>query len=239
MRLFDKDLDKELVVIAEIGVNHEGSIARGLELIYRAHEAGADAVKIQYGTVTDGPPREGSKYAWKEGHVRIAAAFAAHNGIHLFSSALDLEALKLCDELFPVIKIASRDNDIYGDILNAVDARKKPLIISMGGLDLKQRVELRNTFGVRGYKCVFLHCVSKYPTPIEEAAVENVLLGGGYSNHVIGPEACYAAVALGANPIEVHFTDDKTREFRDHRLSFDPEDLRSFIYTANKIRASL
>ena len=92
-----------------------------------------------------------------------------------------------------------------------------------------------------------MHCVSAYPVPIEEANLENINwlknnfdLTIGYSNHVIGPTACYTAVALGANIIEVHFTDKKTdRTFRDHALSFEPKDLRDFISIAHKIRYSL
>jgi N-acetylneuraminate synthase/N,N'-diacetyllegionaminate synthase len=96
-------------------------------------------------------------------------------------------------------------------------------------------------------RLVLMQCVSAYPAPIEEASVcgvpflaERTGLRVGYSNHVIGPEACYAAAALGACMIEVHFTDCKTgREFRDHSLSFEPDDLRALLAVLPRIRASL
>jgi N,N'-diacetyllegionaminate synthase len=94
---------------------------------------------------------------------------------------------------------------------------------------------------------VLMQCVSAYPAPIEEASVlgvpylaEQTGLRVGYSNHVIGPDACYAAVAHGACMLEVHFTDQKTgREFRDHALSFEPDDLRSLMAIVPRLRASL
>ena len=96
-------------------------------------------------------------------------------------------------------------------------------------------------------RLVLMHCVSAYPTPAEEANVRSVpFLAGrypipiGYSNHVIGPEACYAAIALGARVIEVHFTDRKEgREFRDHALSFEPADFATLVATARRIDATL
>ena len=92
-----------------------------------------------------------------------------------------------------------------------------------------------------------MHCVSAYPVPIEQANIltithlkERFKLKVGYSNHVIGGNASLAAVALGADLIEVHFTDNKTdRKFHDHKLSFDYDDLTSFIFNANEIKKSL
>ena len=233
MRLFGKDLDEEPIVIAEIGVNHEGSPGRAWKLITLADKAGADAVKIQVGTVQGGPEREGGKYELSERDIRRLACEAGIAGIPLFASALSLEALELCDELFPVIKIAARDSR-NTELTNAAQVTGKPIIVSTA-CDTDQMIP----------GAVALHTVSKYPTPIEEARVFRVGVLArkfphvGYSNHVIGPEACYAAVALGACLIEVHFTDDKTREFRDHELSFDHEDLKDFIPKANCIRKSL
>ncbi|MEE8214447.1 MAG: N-acetylneuraminate synthase family protein, partial [Alphaproteobacteria bacterium] len=96
-------------------------------------------------------------------------------------------------------------------------------------------------------RLILMHCVSAYPAPIEEAntlsipyLAERTGLRVGYSNHIVGPEACLAAVALGACIIEVHFTDCKTgREFRDHALSCDPDDLAGLVEMVPRIRASL
>ena len=151
-----------------------------------------------------------------------------------------------------VIKIASGDLNFKPVIDLALKTNKK-IILSVGGgnsEEIYQAVEwAKESSGLDSLKdrLVLMHCVSAYPVPIEEANLENINwlknnfdLTIGYSNHVIGPTACYTAVALGANIIEVHFTDKKTdRTFRDHALSFEPKDLRDFISIAHKIRYSL
>src|SRR5690606_24641453 len=98
-----------------------------------------------------------------------------------------------------------------------------------------------------GERLVLMQCVSAYPTPVGEANAGAVPflrarygVPVGYSNHVIGPEACYAAIALGASVIEVHFTDGREgRDFRDHALSFEPADLRDLVEKAPRIRAAV
>ena len=89
MRLFGKNTDTDLIVVAEIGVNHEGSVERATYLITEAHEAGADAVKIQVGTVTGGPERKGKSYALDEPQVRELARRCKMLKIPLFASAAD------------------------------------------------------------------------------------------------------------------------------------------------------
>lgn len=245
MELFGKDLDKELVVIAEIGVNHEGSVERCIDLIDMAQEAGATAAKLQYGTVESGGlQRKGGDFAFDEAQMREVAAYAKRVDMPLFSSALSIEALPLCDELFDVIKIASRGAKDK-ELIQAAAKTGKPVIISTGMCVRDDMYNILKWFrGSSGEPFVVMHCVSAYPVPIAQASIGSVSdLGGfgqvGYSNHVIGPAACYAAVALGANPIEVHFTDDKDREFRDHQLSFDKADLISFVKMAGNIKDSL
>jgi N-acetylneuraminate synthase/N,N'-diacetyllegionaminate synthase len=96
-------------------------------------------------------------------------------------------------------------------------------------------------------RLALMHCISAYPTPIEQANVRSVPflkqhfgLTTGFSNHVVGPEAVLAAVALGAQLIEVHFTDQKEgRTFRDHALSFDADDLAALVNSVARVRASL
>ena len=92
-----------------------------------------------------------------------------------------------------------------------------------------------------------LHCVSGYPTPLEQANLlsipfmrEKFGLTIGWSNHVIGPDACISAVALGAPIVEVHVTDRKTgRTFRDHELSFEPDELAKLVTSLRSIRTAL
>ena len=96
-------------------------------------------------------------------------------------------------------------------------------------------------------KLLLMHCISCYPAPLEQANIKSIPflaerygINVGFSNHVIAPEACYAALALGTNVFELHFTDKKdNRTFHDHKLSFEPKDIRNFLETAKNIKNSL
>jgi len=104
LNLFGKNLDNEVVVIAEIGNNHEGSVERAIELMKLAEDAGADAVKFQAGTVEGGPPRTGKDFTLTMPQLAEVAREAAKP---FFCSALSMDAVDFCSQ-FPVIKIASR-----------------------------------------------------------------------------------------------------------------------------------
>lgn len=94
---------------------------------------------------------------------------------------------------------------------------------------------------------MLLHCVVAYPTPIEEANLDTIgwlrdryQVEVGWSNHVIGTDACIAALALGASVLEVHVTDRRgEREFRDHAMSFLPTELAALVELAPKVRAAV
>lgn len=259
MILFGKDLDNEVAIVAEVGVNHEGDIEAASRLLRLAAEAGADAVKLQtytpdrFASASDPErlERVGRFCLDAAAHRRLAAE-AQTLGVPLFSSAITEDIISLLDELFPAIKIASGDVD-FEPVIRAAARTGKPLIVSTGIATTEEceRVVdwVRDEVGSAALRdrLILTHCVSAYPTPIEEANVRSVPflaehtgLRVGYSNHVGEPEACYAAVALGACLVEVHFTDQKTgRTFRDHALSMEPDDLRALIASVGRIRASL
>ncbi|MGE0254628.1 MAG: N-acetylneuraminate synthase family protein [Alphaproteobacteria bacterium] len=259
MKIFGKDLDREVCIVAEVGVNHEGDEATAGRLIELAAGAGADAVKLQTYT----PERfvaandaarlaRVRRFGLDEAAHRRLKAVAEKAGIPLFSTAVTEDVVPLLAELFPVIKIASGDLD-FEPVIRAAAATGKPVIVSTG-LGTAEEVDrmvgwVRAETGADALKerLALMQCVSAYPAPVEEANVLSIPylaartgLTVGYSNHVIGPEACYAAVAQGATLIEVHFTDRKSgRDFRDHALSMEPADLRALVETLPRIRASL
>ncbi len=259
MNIFGRDIDREIAVVAEIGVNHEGDPAVASRLLRLAAEAGAHAVKFQtftparYASASD-PARLKRVTGFsldRDTHLRLAREAAAL-GVAMFSTAVSDDVVPFLAETFPAIKIASGDLD-FEPVIRAAARTGKPMILSTG-LGTMEEVEravgwVRDEVGASALRdrLVLMQCVSAYPAPIEEASVlgvpylaERTGLRVGYSNHVIGPEACYAAAALGACMIEVHFTDCKTgREFRDHSLSFEPDDLRALLAVLPRIRASL
>ena len=258
MQLFGKDLEREVVVVAEIGVNHEGDIDAAGRLITLAHEAGADAIKLQSYT----PERFASSAdaARLERVRRFCLDRAAHEqlaeharqiGAQLFSTCVSEDVIPLLAELFPAIKVASGDIDFEVLVRNAVRTGK-PVILSTGNADLDEidyavswcEEEAGSEFAQR---IALLHCVAAYPAPVEQANVLSVPflkqrygITTGYSNHVLGPEASLAAVALGAQILEVHFTDQREgRQFHDHALSFEPAEFAALVKSVANVRAAL
>jgi len=259
MDLFGKNLERDLVVVAEIGVNHEGDVETASKLLKLASQAGADAVKFQtytpskYASASDPARLERvSGFALSEAaHLRLAEEAAAL-GTPMFSTAVSDDVVPFLAEHFSVIKIASGDLT-FELVIRAAAATGKPIILStgLGTIDeIDQAVGwFRDEIGQNEIRerLLILQCVTAYPTPIEDANVRAAVFLAerygthiGYSNHVIGIDACLAAVALGASIIEVHFTDNKhDREFRDHEISFDPDDFATFVNQASRIRQSL
>ena len=259
MELFGKNLDREVAVVAEIGVNHEGAPGAAIDLLRLAAEAGADAVKFQtyspsrYASASDPARLERvTKFALDEAtHGKLAEESARLN-VAVFSTPLTEDVVPMLDNLFPAFKIASGDLT-FEPVIRATAKTGKPVILSTG-LGTMDEIEtavhwFRQEVGEDNLRdrLILMHCVSAYPTPIEEANLRSIPylakktgLRIGYSNHVIGLDASMVAVALGACIIEVHFTDQKTgREFRDHELSVEPDELRNLIETLPLVRASL
>jgi N,N'-diacetyllegionaminate synthase len=246
MRLFDVDLADRPALIAEIGVNHEGDVAVAERLVVLAAEAGADAVKFQSYT----PERfiaaaDAERLARvttfgldEAAHLRLKEVARQH-GVAFCSSAISEDWIPFLAEHCAAIKIASGDID-FEPAIRAASATGAPVILSTGTADLGE-VRRAVSWAVAemgdagaAERLAVLHCVSAYPTPLAQAnllAIPTLAktfapITVGYSNHVMGPEAPIAAVALGARVVEVHFTDRKDgRAFRDHALSCDPNDL--------------
>ena len=258
MRIGPVDLTREVLVVAEIGNNHEGDVALAEDLIGLAAESGAQAVKFQ----TIEPqrlvaPDQTARLAQlgrfrldADAHRRLVAV-AERAGVMFLSTPFSLGAVDLLDELAPAFKIASGDND-FMPLLQAVARKAKPVILSTGMLDMAGAAFALGTverewtaLGVDP-GLVLLHCVSAYPTPAAEAnlmAIPALLRLGrpvGYSDHTLGIEAAVASVALGARVIEKHFTRSKTQsEFRDHQLSAEPAELKELVERVGTLNAML
>jgi N-acetylneuraminate synthase/N,N'-diacetyllegionaminate synthase len=259
MKLFGRDLEREVAVVAEIGVNHEGSVDAARRLIDLAHAAGADAVKLQtytperYASASDPARLERvTRFSLDLDEHEMLAEHAKQNGIRLFSTALTEDVIPFLAKWFDVIKVASGDL-VFEPTVRGAAASGRQVIISTGNctLDEIQRA-VRWCIDELGEQLVkervaLLHCVSAYPAPLEEANVlsvpylkERFGLTTGYSNHVVELEAVLAAVALGAQLIEVHVTDQKHgRTFRDHAMSLEPAELTAMIQSIRRIKASL
>jgi N,N'-diacetyllegionaminate synthase len=250
MRIGGLDLEKRTLIVAEIGNNHEGDFAVARQMLKRAAQTGVDAVKFQtfipehYVSHTDAARLERlRRFQLSREQFRDLAAEAADLGVIFFSTPFDLESARFLDQIQPVFKIASGDNNFF-PLIETVARFAKPLIISTGFADFELLERVRALVaGVWSRHnaepgLAFLHCVACYPVPPEQANL--AAIGAlrarfadcliGYSDHTLGIQAAVYAVAAGARIIEKHFTLDKSySDFRDHQLSADPDDMRRLV----------
>jgi sialic acid synthase SpsE len=259
VRIGAADLDAEVMVIAEIGNNHEGDMGRARELVQSAAQAGAHAVKFQ----TIVPERlvrrsesarleQLRRYCLSYEQFAELAQVAAQAKVMFMSTPFDLVSVGHLAPLVPAFKIASSDNNFVA-LLEAVAETGKPVLLSTGmaALDDVKRscAVMEAAWASNGVApgMVLLHCVSAYPAPLESAnllAIRSLERDTGYpvgySDHTLGIEAAVLSVALGARVIEKHFTLSKTQSsFRDHQLSADPVELAELVRRVKLARAAL
>ena len=249
-------------IIAEAGINHNGSIDSAKELIAVAKDTGADAVKFQTFT-TEGllsknivvPKHVESRESLfetirelelsEEEHYELSE-YCNQKGIIFMSTPLDNHSVDLLDDIgVPVFKIASCDLDNL-QLLKYIAKKGQPIILSTGMGTISEVGEAVEVIKSNGNNdIILLHCVSTYPPKAEEVNLRaiNTLqdafkLSVGYSDHTIGITIPLAAVAMGAKVIEKHFTLDKTMEGPDHAVSADPVDLKNLVSGIRELEKS-
>ncbi len=256
-------------IIAEAGVNHNGSIELAFRLIDAAKEAGADAVKFQSFKASSLVSKKAEKAEYQKRTTdsnesqyemikRLELSFDDHiklieyckgNNIIFLSSPFDLESIDLLVELgLNTFKVPS------GEIINLPYLRKigklnKNVILSTGMADLGEIEDALNVLmenGTEKEKITVLHCNTEYPTPYEDVNLKAMLtiknafnVKVGYSDHTEGIAVPIAAAALGAEVIEKHFTLDKNMEGPDHKASLEPNELRMMVNAIRNIEKVL
>lgn len=248
MKIANYDTEKKVFIIAEIGNNHEGSYTLAEEMIGKAAEAGACAVKFQ--TIVPEKLVSISQKDRIEQLKRFQLTYdeferlnkvAKHENILFLSTPFDIESVHFLNSIVPAFKIASGDNNFF-PLIEVIAQTGKPIIMSAGLIDL---LEVRKTIdfisniwneNAIDQDIVILHCVTSYPTALEEAnlsaikELQSLNVTIGYSDHTIGTEAAVLSVALGARIVEKHFTIDKNySDFRDHQLSADPNEFSQLV----------
>ena len=249
MRIGDRDLHDGVLVVAEIGNNHEGDPGVARELVHEAVAAGAHAVKLQVFEPDLFVRRRDEERHAQLSRFRLApevveelAALAGELGAPFIATPLDLESAGRLESLVDAYKVASGDNDFW-PLLDRIAATGKPVIISSGLVDLegirRSKEFVEDCWRQRDVEqeLAVLHCVTSYPAePADSnlaaipALAEELGCVVGYSDHTIGNEACVLAAALGARILEKHFTlRHDFSDFRDHQLSADPAELRDLV----------
>jgi N,N'-diacetyllegionaminate synthase len=249
MKVGSFDTDRAVLIVAEIGNNHEGSFELAAELVREAARCGVRAVKFQ--TVraahlvrraeTDRFARL-TRFELSQRQFAELSELARELGLLFISTPLSLGAAAFLEPMVDAYKVASGDNDFF-PLLEKVAGTGKPVVVSTGVSDVSQVDAtvrfLRGQWASRGTAgdLALLHCVSSYPTPPHEANLRSIPYLAerfgctvGYSDHTLGTEIAALAVAAGARIIEKHFTLDKHQsDFRDHQLSADPEEMTELV----------
>ena len=242
MNIAGHDVTQRILIVAEIGNNHEGSVARAEDMIALAREAGADAVKFQtfkaerYVSRSDvGRFERLKRFELSEQEFMRLRAAALKLGLIFLSTPFDADSARFLNGIVPAFKIASGDNN-HKPLLETIAAFGRPVILSTGLSDIaavrKSRAIIERIWKDKGIRqsIAVLHCVASYPVPPAEANLGAIVhlrqeLGGivGYSDHCMGIDAAVVSAALGARIIEKHFTFDKNySDYRDHQLSANP-----------------
>ena len=260
-------MSKHVYIIAEAGVNHNGRLDLALQLCDAAKEAGVDAIKFQtwkteliiskntemadYQKKNLG--NDDSQYDMLKklelsyDNFRLIKDYCDNIGIQFLSTADETESLDfLCELGMPLIKLGS------GEITNIPYLRycaKKnmPLIISTGMCNLSDVATAFDVLTEAGAKDItLLHCTTNYPCPMDEVNLRAMQTlkdafkcKVGYSDHTMGTEIPIAAVAMGADIIEKHFTLDQNMEGPDHKASLNPEELKAMVSAIRHIEQAL
>jgi N,N'-diacetyllegionaminate synthase len=256
-------------IIAEAGVNHNGSLDKAYELIDIASDAGADAVKFQtfkseslasknaqkahYQKETTNPTESQlsmlKKLELDEIDHKKLINYCNKKNIAFLSSPFDIDSIDLLSDLgLNLFKIPS------GEITNLVYLRHigslgKKIILSTGMSNMKEistALEVLVNAGTPRKEITILHANTMYPTPMEDVnlkAMQSIhkkfSINVGYSDHTVGIEVDIAAVAMGASVIEKHFTLDKNLDGPDHCASLEPEELKDMVNSIRNIELAL
>ena len=254
-------------IIAEAGVNHNGSVDLALKLVDAARASGADAVKFQTFRTERLATATAHKAAYQERTTagtesqfemlrRLELSEEAHRtlvkhcrqaGIQFLSSPFDLPSVDFLNSLdVPRLKVPS--GEITNQpLLQSVGRTRRPVILSTGMSTLGEVEEAIQILRMAGTaELTLLHCVTEYPAPFDQVNLRAMQtlrtafgLPVGYSDHTPGTEIAIAAVSLGAVVIEKHFTLDRSLPGPDHAASLEPSELKQMVTAIRHVEAAM
>lgn len=257
------------LIIAEAGVNHNGDLATARALVRAAAAAGADLVKFQTFVTAKSIARDAPKAGYQvestgsgesqfemvrklelsraDHEALIAECDAA--GIRFWSTAFDDESLDMLIDLgIDRLKIPSGELTNL-PFLRDIARRGLPVIMSTGMATLAEigdAIAVLESEGLRREDITVLHCNTEYPTPMSDVNLKAMATIGeafgtlvGYSDHTQGIEVPIAAVALGAQVIEKHFTLDREMPGPDHRASLEPDELQAMVRAIRNVEQAI
>ena len=254
-------------IIAEAGVNHNGNLDLALKLCDAAKEAGVDAVKFQTWKTEKIVSATAVKAAYQERNTgkgqsqyemlkELELSYTQFDTINKYCREIGIQFLSTPDEedsldylsslSLPFLKIGSGEvtNIPY---LRAIGNKRQKVVLSTGMSTLSDVETAYNTLLDSGAtEVALLHCTTNYPCPYEEVNIRAMQTlktafkcQVGYSDHTMGIEVPVAAVAMGAEIIEKHFTLDRTMEGPDHKASLEPQELKQMVQSIRNIEKAL
>ena len=262
---------KHVLIIAEAGVNHNGSIETAKKMIDKAVDAGVDIIKFQtfkseklvsksaqqaeYQKKNIGSSSDNSqlnmlkKLELSHTDHKELIDYCKQKGIKFFSTAFDLESVDYLHSLnIGLWKIPSGEITNY-PYLKKIAQFGEPVILSTGMCemqDIEAALKVLTDNGLSKDKISILHCNTEYPTPFNDVNLlamnelkDRFGVRVGYSDHTKGIEVPIAAVALGAEIIEKHFTLDRNMEGPDHKASLEPDKLKAMVSAIRNIELAL
>jgi sialic acid synthase SpsE len=249
------------LVLAEIGINHEGSFEKAVQMVDDAYKAGCECVKFQSHVIEDEMipnnviPGNAKESIWdimarcalsEDEEIQLKSYVESKGMIYLCTPFSRAAADRLHKMNVSAYKIGSGECNNY-PLIAHIASFGKPVILSTGMNDLDSIQPGVNILEKAGVPYALTHCTSMYPTPYEK-----VRLGAlksmaqkfphavlGLSDHSLGNYTCFASVALGARILEKHFTSDKTWPGPDVPISIDPQELKDLIEGSKAIFQAL
>ncbi|HEY3594880.1 MAG TPA: N-acetylneuraminate synthase family protein [Polyangiaceae bacterium] len=249
------------LVIAEIGINHEGNFDKAVQMVDDAKRAGCECAKFQSHVVEDEMipndvvPGNATESIWnimarcalsEKDEARLKQYVESQDMIYLCTPFSRAAAMRLEKLGVLAYKIGSGECNNY-PLVDHIASYGKPIILSTGMNDVASIAHSVSILRRRGVPFALLHCTSMYPTPYDKVRLGALAELGknfpdavlGLSDHSMGNYTCFAAVALGARILEKHFTSDKTWPGPDVPISIDPRELAELVEGSRAIHQAL
>ena len=262
--VFNINFNDSTFIIAEIGVNHNGSVELAKKMIKSASDCGVDAVKFQTFVSEDLVSENAKTAEYQEKNTNENSQlemlkklelsyedffelkkYAENCGVMFLSSPFDFKSVDLLEKLdVSLYKLGSGELTNF-ELIDYVLKTNKPLILSTGMATLDEIKEAYD-FIKNNVQLVILHCITGYPTSFEEANLNFIKtlqkeldVPIGFSDHSPGIELPIAAVALGACVVEKHFTLDKALEGPDHKASLNPIEFKAMVDAIRNVEVAM
>lgn len=254
------------LIIAEAGVNHNGSLEIAKQLVRTAKECGADIVKFQtakldslvskHAEMADYQKKNTGKEESQKEMLRklllsyedflTLADYCKEVGIQFLSTPFDIESIHFLNPMQDIWKVPSGEITNYPYLVEIAKTGKK-VIISTGMAEMDEIEAAVRVLRENGTKdLTILHCTTEYPAPLDDVNLrvmqtlkEKFGCPVGYSDHTKGIAVSLAASALGAEVIEKHFTLDRNMEGPDHKASLEPDELKALVDGVREIERAL